>query len=282
MEAKVRTARRPHGRRLLDRADHGPIGLLRFFRRKLGCGEGLCYPSGAVSAGEAPRLPQGGTVDLRLWRWWDSNPRPSACKASNTKRHATQRKRRSVMSGNRIVRVSSTILPQRPIEQGSFIAELLGDSNPTCWLPDSGQPSTTCWRVVSLQLTSGESSSQYAPDGRVRLVGMTGGMTVPPDPSRSIISRFPTVPGYAGCHPRSDNSTAEAQTPDGASRQADPVSSLSRKAQAKPMAVASATHRPPCSKASGNIVSASRARIPPAARARMALTQPGDRPPSRA
>jgi hypothetical protein len=65
-------------------------------------------------------------------------------------------------------------------------------------------------------------------------------------------------------------------------RQADPVSSLSRKAQAKPTAVASATQRPPCSKASGNIVSANKARIPPAARARMALTQPGDRPASRA
>jgi hypothetical protein len=65
-------------------------------------------------------------------------------------------------------------------------------------------------------------------------------------------------------------------------RQADPVSSLSRKAQAKPMAVASATQRPPCSKASGNIVSANKARIPPAARARIALTQPGDRPASSA
>jgi hypothetical protein len=36
---------------------------------------------------------------------------------------------------------------------------------PTCCLQDSGQPSAECWRVVSLQLTSGASSSQCAPIG---------------------------------------------------------------------------------------------------------------------
>jgi hypothetical protein len=36
---------------------------------------------------------------------------------------------------------------------------------PTCCLQDSGQPSTECWRVLSLQLRSGEASSKYAPVG---------------------------------------------------------------------------------------------------------------------
>jgi hypothetical protein len=36
---------------------------------------------------------------------------------------------------------------------------------PTCCLQDSGQPSIACWRVLSLQLRSGGSSSQYAPVG---------------------------------------------------------------------------------------------------------------------
>jgi hypothetical protein len=36
---------------------------------------------------------------------------------------------------------------------------------PTCWLQDSWQASTACWRVLSWQLTSGGSSSQCAPVG---------------------------------------------------------------------------------------------------------------------
>jgi hypothetical protein len=36
---------------------------------------------------------------------------------------------------------------------------------PTCCLQDSGESSAGCWRVLSLQLTSDRSSSQYAPVG---------------------------------------------------------------------------------------------------------------------
>jgi hypothetical protein len=62
-----------------------------------------------------------------------------------------------------------------------------------------------CWRMLSWQLRSDGSSSQCAPVGPSTLV--------PPDPSRSIISRFPTAHGYAGCHPRSDQLNQQERRP---------------------------------------------------------------------